>query len=96
MMTFLLFTTNLQIFRTIYPLHFNYISKVFPSTLQGPVRKFLFVLCSEISCRDILHWNYRGLVTFPPELLAGGQHVLELYLKVRQDHGPNIYKDTKP
>ena len=27
-------------------------------------------LAQEVSCRTILHWNYRGLVSLPSELLS--------------------------
>lgn len=27
-------------------------------------------LVQEVSCRTILHWNYRGLVSLPNELLS--------------------------
>ena len=27
-------------------------------------------LAQEVSCRTILHWNYRGLVSLPNELLS--------------------------
>ena len=27
-------------------------------------------LAQEVSCRTILHWNYRGLVSLPTELLS--------------------------
>ena len=28
-----------------------------------------------------LHWNYRGFVELPPELIKYGRHICELYLK---------------
>ena len=38
-------------------------------------------LVHEIQTRYILHWNYRGYLSFPPELLQFGNHIEEIYLK---------------
>ena len=37
-------------------------------------------LAQEVSCRTILHWNYRGLVSLPTELLSENwiQHSIEI------------------
>ena len=48
------------------------------------VKYLLFYTGSEILERSILHWNYKGLKTFPAELMNYGKHVEEIYLKVRQ------------
>ncbi|XP_023321706.1 leucine-rich repeat-containing protein 1 isoform X1 [Eurytemora carolleeae] len=39
------------------------------------------IILREISQREILHWNYKGLTRFPTELLNHGAHIQELYLK---------------
>ena len=38
-------------------------------------------LVQEIQTRYILHWNYRGYIALPPELLHFGNHIQEIYLK---------------